>query len=200
MRRTISIALMVAMNAVAPLDAHADWQYTRWGMTPEQVMAASTGQLKPCDEACKGQDTSIQITRFLGPYQSGPFKFTAYMLFNRQSDTLAEVTLDLNQPNDAGALVGALKLKYGEPIVDDYSKEMKVIIWCDPTDEIDIVVIGDQPHVADTSLSYAPRQDWPTETFDALPLSSPRTTAPASYLTIGHAVVRAAGVKMSMFR
>jgi hypothetical protein len=198
MRRTISIALVVAMNAVAPLDAHADWQYTRWGMTPDQVMAASTDQLKACDEACKGQDTNIQIARFFGPYQSGPFNFTAYMLFDRQNNTLAEVTLDLNQPNDAGALVDALKLKYGEPMVNDYSKSMKVIIWRDPADEIDVVVVGDQSRITDTSLSYAPRQDWPTETFDTLPFSSPRTAVPASYLAIRHAIARAAAGPTSL--
>lgn len=184
MRRTIGIALAVAMNAVASLDAHADWQYTRWGMTPEQVMAASAGQLKPCDEACKGQDTSIQITRFLGPYQSGPFKFTAYMLFNRRSNTLAEVTLDLNQPYDADAFINALRLKYGRPDLSDYSKLMKVILWRDATDEIDVVVIGDDPP-SDTSLSYAPRQNSQTEAFDEPPLSSSRAATPASILTAG---------------
>src|SRR5215472_17354015 len=129
MRRTFGFALAVAIIVAGPLDAHADWQYTRWGMTPEQVMAASAGQLKACDEACKGQDTNIQIARFLGPYQSGLFKFTAYMLFDRRSNTLAQVTLGLNQPNDAGALIGALRLEYGEPVAIDYSKSMQVIMF-----------------------------------------------------------------------
>jgi hypothetical protein len=172
MWRTISVALVVAM-AVAPLDARADWQCTRWGMTPEQVLAASAGQLKACDEACKGQDTNIQIARFLGPYQFGPFKFTAYMLFDRRSNTLAQVTLGLNQPNDAGALIGALRLEYGEPAAIDYSQSMQVIMFRNSTDEINVVVIGDRSHVTNTSLSYEPRQNSSIEAFDALPLSSP---------------------------
>ena len=201
MRRTISIALVIAMNAVAPLDAHADWQYTRWGMTPEQVMAASTGQLKACDETCKGQDTSIQIARFLGPYQSGPFKFIAYMIFDTRNNALAQVLLDLNRPNDTDALIDALMLKYGTPIAaDDLPEPIQIITWQNSTDVIDLVVMRHDYLATDTSISFAPRQNWPTETFDALPLSSPRIAVPASYLTMWHAVARVADVKMSMFR
>lgn len=188
MPRTISFALVGAINLAAALNAHANWQYTRWGMTPEQVMAASTGQLKACYDACKGQDTNIQIARFLGPYQSGPFNFTAYMLFDRRSDTLAQVTLDLSQPSAASALIGALGRQYGEPAVTDYSKSMEVIMWRNSTDDINVVVIGDPSHVVDASLSYEPRQNSPTEAFEALPPSSRRAALPESILTMGCAL------------
>lgn len=198
-RRTISIALVVAMN-VAPLEAHADWQYTRWGMTPEQVMAASTGQLKACDKTCKGRDTSIQIARFLGPYQPGPFKFTAHMIFDTRNNALAQVLLDLNRPNDTDALIDALMLKYGTPIAADLSEPIQIMTWHNSTDVIDLVVMRHDHLATDTSISFAPRQNLPTETFDAFPLWSPRIAVPASYLTMWHAVARVADVKMLMFR
>jgi hypothetical protein len=130
-------------------------------MTPEQVMALSTGQLKACYEPCNGQDTNIQIARFLGPYQSGPFNFTACMLFDRRSDTLGR--------------------QYEEPAVTDYSKSMQVIMRRNPTDDINVVVIGDPSHVVDTSLSQEPRQNSPSEAFEALPPSSPRAAFTREY-------------------
>ena len=35
--------IAVLLIAQAP-EAHADWQYTRWGMTPQQVIDASGGR------------------------------------------------------------------------------------------------------------------------------------------------------------
>ena len=172
MRRTFGFALVVAINMAANLGARADWQYTQWGMTPEQVMAASAGQLKICDEACKGLDTDLQIARFRGPYQSGPFKFTAYMLFDRRNNTLAQVTLDLNQRNDTDALIGALISNYGTPVAIDFSEPIRFIMWRNSIDEINIVVTRHHHQVADTSLSYEKRSDPPNEPFDR---RNPRT-------------------------
>ena len=44
MRLLAAFAFAAAVLAAAP--AHAHWENTRWGMTPEQVVAASGGQAR----------------------------------------------------------------------------------------------------------------------------------------------------------
>lgn len=44
-RSTLAAALLLA-----PFAAKADWQYTKWDMTPEEVISASNGEAKPLDE------------------------------------------------------------------------------------------------------------------------------------------------------
>ncbi len=39
-------ALVLLITGVACSPARADWAYTRWGMTPEQVAALSSGAVK----------------------------------------------------------------------------------------------------------------------------------------------------------
>ncbi len=41
LHRAAVIAVGLAFSTTA---ANADWQYTKWGMTPDQVIEASTGQ------------------------------------------------------------------------------------------------------------------------------------------------------------
>jgi hypothetical protein len=44
MRAVIAVALLWATPV------HADWQYTKWGMTPEQVIEASGGRVSKIPE------------------------------------------------------------------------------------------------------------------------------------------------------
>jgi hypothetical protein len=71
----------------------ADWAYTRWGMTPQQVVSASNNlatqgsDLRP--------DSDGNVTRLVAPYRSGKFSFEAQFGFDA-TDRLASVTLVLN--------------------------------------------------------------------------------------------------------
>jgi hypothetical protein len=75
MRVTALASVLIAASAVS---AHADWQYTRWGMTPAQTLEASAGQLKECygQEICSRESTTNEVARFIGGYQWGGLKFT----------------------------------------------------------------------------------------------------------------------------
>ena len=83
--------------------AKADWEYTKWGMTPQQVVSASNNlategsDLRP--------DSDRNVTKLVAPYQSGRFSFEAQFGFD-VTDRLASVTLVLNDKS-AGTDMGA---------------------------------------------------------------------------------------------
>ncbi len=53
MQRLCSIVLAALL---VPVDAHADWQFTKWGMTPDEVHAASSGTVLRMDaKTAKGR-------------------------------------------------------------------------------------------------------------------------------------------------
>lgn len=134
--------------------ASADWQYTKWGMSPAQVQAASKGQLQPCDQRCDGHKTATVIPRLVGPYKSGEFSFTAFAIFD-PSNKLTKVMLDTK--GDVGwAIALALKAKYGEPASQSGSAGFRTQIFRDQKDQIMWLMVGDGP-TAHVSLIYQPR-------------------------------------------
>lgn len=147
MRLVIAVAVLLA-----PACASADWQYTRWGMTKEEVAAASKGQLKPCDARCASVTTDNSAAGLVGPYKSGEFNFDAFAMFDKRTGKLVRVNLKL-LAGDGNALLGAVRLKYGEPASRLATDFISVHTWRDQGDEINIVRIGRDL----TALTYEPR-------------------------------------------
>ena len=75
--------------------AHADWQYTHWGMTVDQAIAASQGKLKACNpQACNGQKNESTLALAYGSYRVGEFSFTSFLMFDKADKKLAHVSLN----------------------------------------------------------------------------------------------------------
>lgn len=110
--------IMMMMGVCAAIlytqPALAEWQYTTWGMTQEEVVAASDGKALPNPEI-EGQSTSEAIGALMVPYSSGKFKFRTVFNFDRKSSLLTRVSLQLIDGSKCGFLLGALSQKYGEP-------------------------------------------------------------------------------------
>ena len=104
-------AVIVAVCAMAPLAAKADWQYTRWGMSPAQVIQASQGAAAPFINA---GDTAEQRSKVVAPYRSGRHTFRSRVVFDR-SDRLAIVMLELSDPSRCPELYADLTQAYGPP-------------------------------------------------------------------------------------
>ena len=89
--KRFGIALALVCCGVSA--AKADWEYTKWGMTPQQVVSASKNlategsDLRP--------DSDGNVTKLVAPYQSGKFSFEAQFGFDA-ADRLSSVTLVLN--------------------------------------------------------------------------------------------------------
>jgi hypothetical protein len=80
-----------------------DWEYTKWGMTPQQVVSASKNLATEASDL--RPDSDGNVTKLVAPYQSGKFSFEAQFGFDA-TDRLASVTLVLND-KAAGMDMGA---------------------------------------------------------------------------------------------
>ena len=108
----------------------ADWEYTKWGMTPGQVVSAAKNRTKKSSDL--HPDSDGNVTKLVAPYQSGKFSFEAQFGFDA-ADRLSSVTLVLNDKSagmdmDMGAdmnmnmhqgvcrdLQASVKTTYGSP-------------------------------------------------------------------------------------
>jgi len=106
-----------ASALMMPGTARADWQYTRWGMTPDQVVNASSGTATR--EAVSGD--------LKAPYQSGDYKFE--VTFRFREGGLWSVDLAGVSGPQCYALTGDLKAKYGQP--SEYHPMNETYWWLD---------------------------------------------------------------------
>src|ERR1700761_5763082 len=77
----------------AASSAKADWEYTKWGMTPAQVTSAAKNLTKQSTDL--HPDSDGNVTRLVAPYKNGKFSFEAQFGFDT-ADKLSSVTLVLN--------------------------------------------------------------------------------------------------------
>src|SRR5580698_5600469 len=73
--------------------AKADWEYTKWGMTPQQVVSAAKNRTRKSSDL--HPDSDGNVTKLVAPFQSGKFSFEAQFGFDA-ADRLSSVTLVLN--------------------------------------------------------------------------------------------------------
>jgi hypothetical protein len=132
-----NLTLIVVLVAMWAQPSRADWQYTKWGMTVEEALAASKGSLQPCTKACDPIDVA-DGARLFGPYSSGEFHFTAYLLF--KSGRLSSVTLHLQggKSLQLAQLAQAMRSKYGEPTVSNSVGDM----WRTATEQVNLITLG----------------------------------------------------------
>lgn len=106
--RVVGGCVFLALAFAAP--ARADWQYTKWGMTPEQVVVASGGAARlVTDEKPPYLSTRIGCD---ARYKVGAFEFYVSFMFVRQTNRLQEVGLLYFGPDRHG-LTQAMQEKYG---------------------------------------------------------------------------------------
>lgn len=144
-------ALVFALLTVSS-PALANWQYTKWGMTPDAVVAASGGiasKLSEADIAKYSLTDGSQRALLSAPYSSGELQFSARFLFN-SSQQLSSVELDMYGAADH--LEGALRAKYGTPREDHSLSFGRVIFWDSGNEQIRFLSIGDHG-----TVEYSPR-------------------------------------------
>lgn len=121
-------------------EARADWQYTKWGMTPEQVEAASSGLAKVAGPVVKGT------------YKSGDITFLTEFYFQNGGLHLISLKPDV-QGYACFSLRQSLEAVYGKPFsVDGEGRQ-----WHDPgkNNRVGLDVIGNYA-AAHCDLVYAP--------------------------------------------
>ena len=135
--------------------SYADWQYTKWGMTPAQVIDASKGSVvatnnkdKSSQSASDGSHKALLTTQ----YKSGKFKFTVYFLFDKTSSELTYVHLLLNDKKFNAELLGATTSKYGKFDGKSTGKYLNAVYWYSEGDQITYIDV-----LSSVSLNYRPR-------------------------------------------
>src|ERR1700733_13771705 len=87
------LGIVLALICCGASAAKADWEYTKWGMTPQQVVSASKNLAKEGSDL--HPDSDGNVTKLVAPYKSGKFSFEAQFGFDA-ADRLSSVTLVLN--------------------------------------------------------------------------------------------------------
>jgi hypothetical protein len=113
--RSITLALILATAVAGP--AHAWWQYAEWGLTPAQIMSASSGHAVPCRAdapVCKPPPGSLQPSYFVERLTMVGMPASASFAFD-SSDKLVQ-TVVLFADSDPALIAGLLQGIHGKPV------------------------------------------------------------------------------------
>lgn len=140
--RSLKVTLAAIALASSVVPAAADWQYTRWGMSPAQVKAASNDEAR--DNADRGLDAEGVEARLTVPFQGETLPFTAVFLFDAQ-DKLRYVTLNPVGQIACPVIVQALAAHYGPPEGKADMIHATTMRWDDETND-NLVIYLDLGH------------------------------------------------------
>lgn len=105
--------LLAALTALIPATASADWQYTEWGMSPDEVIAASNGAVK-AKSPREGERVFGADKKALGFYEAAGYTFESEFFFDA-ADRLQIVKLVLLDSSKCGDLKDTVQGLYGQP-------------------------------------------------------------------------------------
>ena len=140
---------LILLSTLGASPSFADWQYTKWGMTKEEVIAASQGKAEPAALAspgvkpgpCQDGSTGIIESGAAGAkalYETGRFRFSVCFYFDKAGKLSAvEMALDKGQLQEMSRpLYDSLFQKYGKPEKEDMNKVLHVTDWRSGEDRI----------------------------------------------------------------
>ena len=132
----------------APAVAGSGWRYARWGMSPEQVVAASGGQAVLAEQDSK-TNTVFGSTGAAASYSQPPFTFRVF--FNFRYGKLTQVTLHPDPKADCTPLINDMTRRFGPPEIRSLYTGITTFSWPDAPIANDIRVF----RVPETcSISY----------------------------------------------
>lgn len=103
-----------------------NWQYAKWGMSPDQLREASKGAASSITGkarySAKGDNSLLEAS-----YQSGPYDFIATFMFDPRS-RLSAVELQLTDVAKCKELSFSLSSRYGE---GTKPKHLNMTMWSD---------------------------------------------------------------------
>jgi hypothetical protein len=150
-RAIVSVWLFGALLSSQP--ARADWEYTKWGMTPEQVASASKGAVSVVAPAARNRDEADHSEiGAQGAYASDQFQRDVEFTFDTRSGGLKCVTYNA-LGDDAIKLKAALISHYGAPSRESEFLGSHSSVWTKP-DSIEYT-LGQKP-VAAVVMHCAP--------------------------------------------
>lgn len=109
MRATFAVITALGLAFAAP--AKADWQYTRWGMSPQEVVAASKGASR-LDRAPPGHEVFDASLGASGGYETQGYTFRSEFYFDG-AQRLKGIRLMLTDFSKCDSLLDLLLGLYG---------------------------------------------------------------------------------------
>ena len=127
------LALAAALAVLPPAPARADWQYTKWGMTPEEAVKASNGAMKliPAKERKPVELTHTEPVAE-GTYKDGALNVTVEFVIDTASGGLACVGYAATDMAQNAALKDWLVKRYGAPPSQMKGPPMDMWNWSKP--------------------------------------------------------------------
>ncbi|WP_207485925.1 hypothetical protein [Arenibaculum pallidiluteum] len=125
----LRIAFAAALAVLASGAAHADWQYTRWGMTPTDVLKASKGATRIVVEVKPAP--GVEYPGLKGHHHTDLLAYETRFFFN--DNQLARIDLlPATQTLDTADLVETkLRTRLGDPVSETVAGAGRVLEWRD---------------------------------------------------------------------
>lgn len=145
---------------LAPIAALADWQWTRWGMKVDEVIAASNASVAPFERAEQPNSRSLLLAK--GKYSALDVEFDANFYFDRNDKGLVLVELMAREATFSKCLKlkSALGDVYGKP--DETGRvaiiRLQTSMWRD-TEKRNRVLLAVTESPDSCSLQYSPLVD-----------------------------------------
>ena len=136
--RSLSLAKVFAMACATILAgsrvARADWGFTHWGMTPEQVVSASGGTAHLIAPAARYRDDVANWEMAAeGVIRDGDLTLYGGYMFDIRGGGLTCVMYNATG-NDVSKLRDGLIVRYGRPSKDSGSGPFQDMAWHTPDD------------------------------------------------------------------
>jgi hypothetical protein len=153
----IGFVVGVIAAVMASGEARADWQYTKWNMTAEEVVAASNGAAERNERSGKNWGDTNALLQ--APYATEKYQFTAYFHFDKKTDRLSRVVLELTDGSKNDLFDNLIEV-YGPPIQKDNTLGMVLNWrWLAEKDTVMYRVFKNKRPPDDISVVYEPRAE-----------------------------------------
>jgi hypothetical protein len=150
MQAKMAIFAVFVAFATLVFPAQAGWQFTKWGMTVNQVLSASHGTLHRATEPQIFTDGSIGVLE--GKYTAGEFSFRSTFIFSPVG-ALNGIKLRMPDMNKCRSLNVALTGAYGDAEVLNLPSG-RIMEWWNEDGET-VILLSDMPKFW-CILSYIP--------------------------------------------
>ena len=140
------IILLVALCLIVTISpANADWAYTKWGMTADQVAKASGGSVKLLTGAEQQTVATNMRHEAEGTYSDGGVPLRVKFTFDpTNGNGLNCVFYAVADTKDATALKNLMLKRYGQPSQEGGLFGMTNLTWNKP-DDITLQISDDDP-------------------------------------------------------
>jgi len=140
---SFKLAFLLVIFFIVQQECHADWQYTKWGMTADEIVAASNGTARTIHGSeKKGKSGETFDTIAIATFSTGPFEFDVQFRTLKGKTVLDTVRLKLNNYVDYSRLRDTLIAKYGSgEVTEDKSENIDTITskWIVENDTITLI-------------------------------------------------------------